>query len=133
LGGRSGDFVGWWILEPPQREDQGPVEGQAELGYRLARRIWRQGLAKEGANELIKHGFRDLGLKRVFAETMAINEASRATMASVGMEYSKTFYLDFEQMLPGSEVGEVEYAITSRRLGSYTEKGPRKKGKKSSN
>ncbi len=24
------EFVGWWILEPPDRADQGPVEGQAE-------------------------------------------------------------------------------------------------------
>jgi len=33
----DGEFVGWWILEPPERADQGPVAGQAELGYRLLR------------------------------------------------------------------------------------------------
>jgi RimJ/RimL family protein N-acetyltransferase len=108
----GGEFVGWWILEPPTRADQGPVEGQAELGYRLLRRYWRQGLASEGARELIRHGFADLGLTRVFAETMAVNTASRATMASVGMRHVRTFHLDFEDPLPGSEQGEVEYAIT---------------------
>ena len=105
-------FVGWWILEPPQRADQGPVEGQAELGYRLVRRSWRQGLASEGARELLRHGFEDLGLVRVFAETMAVNAASRATMASVGMRHVRTFQLDWDEPLPGSELGEVEYAIT---------------------
>lgn len=106
------DFVGWWILEPPERPDQGPVAGQAELGYRLLRRHWRKGLASEGARELIRHGFEDLGLTRIFAETMAVNQASRATMASIGMTHVRTFHLDFEEPLPGSELGEVEYAIS---------------------
>ena len=76
----DGAFVGWWVLEPPQRADQGPVEGQAELGYRVLRRHWRKGLASEGARELIRHGFEDLGLSRIFAEMMAVNTASRATI-----------------------------------------------------
>lgn len=114
-------FVGWWILEPPQRADQGPVEGQAELGYRLLRRWWRRGLASEGARELIRHGFEDLGLEGIFAETMAVNIASRATMASVGMRHVRTFHLDWDEPLPGSELGEVEYAIT--RLQWLTRQG----------
>ncbi|MBO3741738.1 GNAT family N-acetyltransferase [Actinoplanes flavus] len=83
----DGSFAGWWILEPPERADQGPVEGQAELGYRLLPRYWRQGLASEGARELIRHGFDDLGLHRIFAETMTVNQPSRATMAAVGLSY----------------------------------------------
>ncbi|MGO4229993.1 GNAT family N-acetyltransferase [Arthrobacter sp. YAF34] len=108
----DGEFVGWWILEPPERADQGPVEGQAELGYRLLRRHWRKGLASEGARELLRHGFEDLGLNRVFAETMVVNTASRATMAAVGLRHIRTFGAEFDQSLPGSELGEVEYAIT---------------------
>lgn len=108
----AGDFVGWWILQPPERADQGPVEGQAELGYRLLRRHWRRGLASEGARELLRHGFEDLGLNRIFGETMAVNTASRATMAAVGMRHVRTFHLDFDEPIAGSEVGEVEYTIT---------------------
>ncbi|WP_182874349.1 GNAT family N-acetyltransferase [Microbispora sp. H10670] len=108
----DGRFVGWWILEPPTRADQGPVEGQAELGYRLLRRHWRQGLAGEGARELVRHAFEDLRLSRVFAETMAVNTASRATMTSIGMRYVRTFHPDWEEPLPGSHLGEVEYEIT---------------------
>jgi RimJ/RimL family protein N-acetyltransferase len=108
----GGEFVGWWILQPPEREDQGPVAGQAELGYRLRRRYWRQGLASEGSRELIRHGFEDLGLDRIFAETMAVNVASRATMASVGLRHVRTFHLEWDEPLPGTEEGEVEYAIT---------------------
>lgn len=112
VGFVAGEFVGWWVLEPPQRPDQGPVDGQAELGYRLLRRRWRQGLASEGARELIRHGFEELGLRRIFAETMAVNTASRATMAAVGLTYVRTFHLDWDEPIPGSGHGEVEYAIT---------------------
>nr|WP_230416406.1 GNAT family N-acetyltransferase [Micromonospora tarapacensis] len=111
----DGGFVGWWILEPPSRPDQGPVAGQAELGYRLLRRHWRRGLASEGARELIRHGFTDLGLRRIFAETMAVNVASRATMAAVGMRYVRTFHQPWPDPLPGSQDGEVEYEITRQR------------------
>lgn len=112
VGFVDGHFVGWWILQPPERADQGPVEAQAELGYRLLRRYWRNGLASEGARELIRYDFEDRGLTRIFAETMAVNAASRATMTSVGMEYARTFHMDWDDPIPGSEHGEVEYAIT---------------------
>jgi RimJ/RimL family protein N-acetyltransferase len=108
----GGAFVGWWNLEPPERADQGPVEGQAELGYRLLRAHWRKGLAGEGARELLRHGFEDLGLTRIFAETMAVNTASRATMAAIGMQCVRTFHMDSDEPLPGSELGEVEYEMT---------------------
>jgi RimJ/RimL family protein N-acetyltransferase len=112
VGFKGEQFVGWWILGPVQRADQGPAEDQAELGYRLLRRYWRQGLASEGARKLLRHGFEDLRLHRIFAETMAVNEASRATMAAVGLRYVRTFHLDWDEPLPGTEHGEVEYAIT---------------------
>jgi len=105
-------FVGWWILQPPLRPDQGPVEGQAEIGYRLQRRRWRQGLGSEGARELLRHAFEDLGLTRVFAETMAVNAASRATMTAIGLRFVRSFHLPWDDPLPGAEQGEVEYAVT---------------------
>jgi RimJ/RimL family protein N-acetyltransferase len=105
-------FVGWWLLEPPGWAEQRTVEGQAELGYRLLRRHWRQGLASEGSRELLRHAFEDLGLHRVFAQTMTVNSGSRATMAAVGLQYIRTFHDDDDEGLPGSELGGVEYAIT---------------------
>ena len=105
----AGRFVGWWLLEPPEDPE---LAGQAELGYRLLPAFWRQGLASEGARELVRYGFADLGLTRIYAETMAVNAASRATMQSVGLRYVRTFHLDWDEPIPGSEHGEVEYAIT---------------------
>jgi RimJ/RimL family protein N-acetyltransferase len=106
------EFVGWWLLTPPERPDQGPVQGQAELGYRLLRRHWRKGLASEGARELVRHGFEELALDRIFADTMAVNVASRATMKAVGLQYVRTFFSAADPAITGSQHGEVEYAIT---------------------
>jgi RimJ/RimL family protein N-acetyltransferase len=127
VGFAGGRFVGWWILEPPDRPDQGPTEGQAALGYRLLPRYWRNGLASEGARELLRHGFEDIGLMRIFAETMAVNVASRATMTSIGMAHVRTFHLDWDDPIPGAEQGEVEYAITRDRWSADrpTPAGPR--------
>ncbi|MEV4051656.1 GNAT family N-acetyltransferase [Amycolatopsis sp. NPDC049688] len=117
MGFTGDDFVGWWILRPPHGPDQPKIEGEAELGYRLLRRHWRQGYATEGARELIRYGFEELGLNRIFAQTMAVNTPSRATMASAGMTFARTFSSaeEYEVVLPGTEHGEVEYAITRRQ------------------
>lgn len=67
------------------------------------------------ARVLIRPGFADLGLDRILAETMAVNRASRATMESVGLRYVRTFHLafaEFDEPLPGTDQGEVEYAMT---------------------
>jgi len=78
----------------------------------LLRRHWRKGLASEGARELLRYAFEDMGLARVFAETMAVNEASRATMRSIGMTFTRAFeFAGAGEVIPGSEFGEVEYAI----------------------
>jgi RimJ/RimL family protein N-acetyltransferase len=103
------EFVGFWLLRPREHT---PIEGEAELGYRLLRRFWRQGLASEGARELVRHGFEDLGLSRIFAETMAVNLASRATMRSVGLRYVRAFHRERDEPWPGTELDDVEYAIT---------------------
>lgn len=113
VGFVDGQFVGWWLLQPPERSDQRSTEGQAELGYRLLRRCWRQGLVSEGARELLRYAFEDIGLHRVFAETMTVNVGSRATMAAVGLRYVRTFHGSVGEELAGFQLGEVQYAITS--------------------
>ncbi|MGI8760288.1 MAG: GNAT family N-acetyltransferase [Jatrophihabitantaceae bacterium] len=115
VGFVAGEFVGWWILQPPNGPDQPKVPGEADLGYRLLRPWWRHGLASEGARELLRYGFEDLGLSRIFAQTMTVNQGSRAVMASIGMTYVRTFTGDFDDLLRGSEQGEVEYAISRRQ------------------
>ncbi len=72
---------------------------------------------------MIDYGFGELGLERIIAETMAVNEASRATMQSVGLRYVRTFHVEFDDPLPGSEQGEVEYAITREEWATASSPG----------
>ncbi len=73
----------------------------------------------------MRHGFEDLGLQRIFAETMAINDASRGHNGQRGMGYKRTFYVDFgEDTIPGSDAGEVEYEITLNEWQSRVSQRP---------
>ena len=110
VGSVDGVLVGWWILRPPHGPDQPKVAGEAELGYRLRRRFWRRGHAGEGARALIRYGFAELGLTRIFAQTLVVNTASRATMTSADLTFARAF--DSSETIPGAEHGEVEYQIT---------------------
>jgi RimJ/RimL family protein N-acetyltransferase len=107
-------FIGWWVLRPPQGPDQPKVAGEAELGYRLLRRHWRRGYATEGARELIRYGFEVVGLTRIFAQTLAVNIPSRATMTAAGLAFIRAFSSadPDEEAVPGADRGEVEYEIT---------------------
>lgn len=128
----SGAFVGWFLLRPrtgrtdgtgsdPMASDRtgsdrmssdGAGIDQAELGYRLRRAAWGKGYATEGARALIRKGFTELGVRRIFAQTMAVNRASRRVMEKCGMKLVRVFYPDWDDPIPGAEAGEVEYALT---------------------
>lgn len=101
----SGAFVGWFSLY-----DHGG--GKAELGYRLRRPVWGRGYGSEGAKALVDAGFSQLGLARIVANTMAVNKGSRRVMEKAGLVHVHTVYFDWPDPLPGSEEGDVEYAIT---------------------
>lgn len=103
----SGEFLGWFALHPTA--DREPDE--VELGYRLRKVAWGQGYATEGSRALIEKGFRELGARRIWGQTMAVNLASRRVMEKAGMTLVRTFHLTWEDPLPGTELGEVEYAV----------------------
>ena len=103
----TGDFLGWFEFRPP--EGGGPDE--AELGYRLRKSAWGKGYAPEGARALIRKGFAELGVRRVVAQTMAVNTASRRVMEKVGLRYVRTSYEEWPDPIEGAAEGEVEYAL----------------------
>lgn len=102
----SGEFVGWFELEP--RDDD---PSQMELGYRLRRSAWGKGYATEGARALVDRAFAALGAERVCAETMAVNVASRRVLEKAGLRLIRTFHLEWDDPLEGTEEGEVEYEL----------------------
>ncbi len=104
----TGAFVGWVELVPADDDTY-------EVGYRLRRRSWGQGLATEGIRALIDTAFSELGARRITAQTMAVNARSRAVMERCGMRHVRTFHPEYDDPLPGTEEGEVEYELTVDR------------------
>ncbi|MEU6234997.1 GNAT family N-acetyltransferase [Kitasatospora sp. NPDC047058] len=105
----GGAFLGWFEFRPVDPADRGEVE----LGYRLRRPAWGHGYATEGSRALIRQGFTGLGVRRVVAYTMAVNHGSRRVMEKAGLGYVRTFHEDHPEPIPGTELGEVEYAVTA--------------------
>jgi len=103
----TGEFLGWFGLHPTAGGDPDDFE----LGYRLHRAGWGKGYATEGSRALIRKGFTELGVRRVWAQTMAVNGRSRRVMEKAGLAYVRTFHEEFDDPLPGTEYGEVEYAL----------------------
>ena len=106
------EFVGWWILQPAHGPDQPDDPDVADLGYRLLRRHWRRGLASEGARDLVRYGFDDVGLDRIIAQTMTVNAGSRAVMERIGLTYVRTYPTSTTAPIEGVGEGEVEYEMT---------------------
>ncbi|MGW7679667.1 GNAT family N-acetyltransferase [Kribbella sp. NPDC054772] len=100
-------FVGWFGMQPT--DDPATVG----VGYRLHRAAWGKGYATEGTKALIAHAFA-LGMERVVADTMAVNHRSRAVMRRSGLRFLKVYHEHFDDPLPGTEFGEVLYAIDRR-------------------
>src|SRR5205823_5899186 len=85
---------------------------EPELGYRLRKSSWGKGYATEGSRALIRKGFTDLGVRRVYACAMAVNPASRRVMEKSGLRYVRTLHEVWPEYIEGEEHGAVEYALT---------------------
>jgi RimJ/RimL family protein N-acetyltransferase len=103
----TGEFLGWFHFLP--RKGSGPDE--AELGYRLRKSAWGKGYGTEGSRALIRKGFTELGVRRVVAETMAVNIASRRVMEKAGLTLVRTFHQSWPERIEGAQRGDVEYAL----------------------
>jgi RimJ/RimL family protein N-acetyltransferase len=62
-----------------------------EIGWRIATRFQRQGMAREAAGLALDHGFGRLGLRRIVAFTAPANEPSWRLMQRLGMRFRGTF------------------------------------------
>ena len=88
------------------------MQNVRELGYRLRQASWGNGFATEGSKALIAMAFTDLGLRRVWAQTMTVNTRSRRVMERCGLRYVRTFFLEWPEPIEGSDQGDVEYELT---------------------
>jgi ribosomal-protein-alanine N-acetyltransferase len=64
-----------------------PWQHQAELGYWLGVPYWGQGYATECAQAVVRFGFENLTLHRIFASHLAHNLASGRVLQKIGMQH----------------------------------------------
>lgn len=83
----SGAFVGFVGLSRPTFDPA--LVGQVEIGWRLAREAWGQGVATEAAREVVRFAFDPSGadLPALVSFTAATNEPSRRVMRRLGMTH----------------------------------------------
>ncbi|RLP92788.1 GNAT family N-acetyltransferase [Micromonospora sp. CV4] len=118
LDRESGAFLGWFALDPSEDGTE------AELGYRLRRSAWGRGLATEGSRALVRYAFDVVGVRRVWAETMTVNDRSRRVMTKAGLRYVRTFHLQWDDPIPGTEHGEVEYELRAEEWAETAQERP---------
>lgn len=80
---RSGELIGFVGLSVPRRAL--PFMPCVEIGWRLRRAFWGQGLASEAAQFALRFGFTELGLEEIVSFTSLLNMRSRAVMQGLGM------------------------------------------------
>jgi len=56
------------------------------IGYCLNRQFWGMGIATEAGRSLVKFGFAELGLHRIFATVDPLNHGSAAVLKKLGMQ-----------------------------------------------
>jgi [ribosomal protein S5]-alanine N-acetyltransferase len=63
---------------------------RAEIGYWIGKPFWGRGYATEAAAAIIRYGFEELNLRRIYAGYFSRNEKSARIMIKNGMKYEGT-------------------------------------------
>jgi RimJ/RimL family protein N-acetyltransferase len=79
----DGAFLGFCGLKPGAEET--PIEGEIEIGWRLAHEYWGQGYAREAAQASLDWGWAHLDVPSIAAITSVDNFRSWGLMERLGM------------------------------------------------
>lgn len=95
----SGEFIGMAGLNIPRVAL--PFMPCVEIGWRLARPYWGQGLAFEAASAALEFGFTQLSLDEIVAFTALSNQRSQALMQRLGMQLDAAGEFDHPVLADG--------------------------------
>ena len=101
----TGRVIGSCGIYPNSDNDTG------ELGWILHMDFWKQGYGTELGRELIRYGFEDLKLRRIYAPCAAVNYGSFRVMERNGMRREALHVKAFWARIDKEWVDMAEYAI----------------------
>jgi RimJ/RimL family protein N-acetyltransferase len=95
----TGTFAGFVGLNPATFD--APFTPANEIGWRLARAHWNQGVATEAAQAVVDYGFGVLGLDEVVSFTATANLPSQRVMQKLGMHHDPADDFDHPHLPAG--------------------------------
>ncbi len=101
--GRLIGCIGLDPFTPIAKEDW-----EAELGYWLGVPWWGRGIVPEAAAELLRYGFEDQGLERVWCCYFEGNEQSKRVQEKLGFRYHRTI-----ENFPVPRLGETRTDVVN--------------------
>jgi RimJ/RimL family protein N-acetyltransferase len=108
------EFIGFIGLAVPTFE--AAFTPCVEIGWRLAAEYWGAGLATEGAREIVRYAFEELGLAELVSLTAIGNERSRRVMAKLGMTHDAAENFDHPRIPAGDPLRRhVLYRLTREK------------------
>ena len=93
--------------------------------------IWGRGYATEAAQAILQFGFQELGLHRIWANTLAVNKGSANVLAKLGMrQEAKELEKDY---IKGAVVRQPDLSLSSIGNGILTKQEIRRNSCKDRN
>lgn len=111
---RDHSFIGFIGLAVPRF--QAHFTPCVEIGWRLSAECWAQGLATEGAREMVRYASEEIGLEALVSFTVPGNLRSRRVMEKLGMTHNPSDDFDHPVWPEGHPLRKhVLYRIPLRR------------------
>lgn len=109
----TGELAGFTGLSVPNFLPE--VLPAVEVGWRLGRSHWGQGLATEAAAAAVRFGFQERGLERIVSIAQVGNNASERIMTKLGMHpVRETVNPSCDRRVRVFELASDQYATTAR-------------------
>ena len=98
----TGEPVGSVGLMIGKQSNIALTDNECEIGYWLGVPYWGKGLIPEAVKELMRYGFEELGMKKIWAGYFDGNDKSRRVQEKCGMVYQYT-----KENVPCSMLNEI--------------------------
>ena len=103
----DGKAIGAIELKLKGHTDMTDRDDECELGYWLGKPFWGQGIMPEAAHEIIRYGFEDLGMKKIWCGYYDGNHKSKRVQEKCGFKYQWTTQSVDVPLMHEKRVGHV--------------------------